>query len=92
MLQTQCKLNEVGIMNLEKSYEMDPIWTGFNEVFREKMNKKVWEKVLYFQFFRIFCVPQTRVLACPFLVSTGMLCILYFHSVILVWFSMMKPE
>ena len=33
-----------GVMNLEKGYEMDPIWSGFNEVFREMLNKKVRER------------------------------------------------
>ena len=33
-----------GVMNLEKGYEMDPIWSGFNEVFREMLNKKVCER------------------------------------------------
>ena len=33
-----------GIMNLEKGYEMDPIRSGFNEVFREMLNKKCREK------------------------------------------------
>ena len=33
-----------GIMNLEKGYEMDPIWSGFNEVFREMLNNKGREK------------------------------------------------
>ena len=30
-----------GIMNLEKGYEMDPIWSGFNGVFREMMDRKI---------------------------------------------------
>ena len=30
-----------GIMNLEKGYEMDPIWSGFNGVFREMMDGKI---------------------------------------------------
>ena len=29
-----------GIMNLEKGYEMDPIWSGFNGVFREMIDAK----------------------------------------------------
>ena len=33
-----------GVMNLEKGYEMDHIWSGFNEVFREMLNKKVRER------------------------------------------------
>ena len=33
-----------GVMNLEKGYEMDPLWSGFNEVFREMLNKKVRER------------------------------------------------
>ena len=32
-----------GIMHLEKGYEMDLIWSGFNKVFRER-TKKNWEK------------------------------------------------
>ena len=57
-------------MNLEKGYEMDPIWSGFNEVFREMLNKKVRERqVLCFQFARILCMLGTRLLAFPFLVS-----------------------
>ena len=30
-----------GIMNLEKGNEMDPIWSGFNGVFREMMDRKI---------------------------------------------------
>ena len=30
-----------GIMNLEKGYEMDPIWSGFNGAFREMMDGKI---------------------------------------------------
>ena len=33
-----------GIMNLEEGCEMDPIWSGFNEVFREMLNKKCRDK------------------------------------------------
>ena len=33
-----------GIMNLAKGYKMDPIWSCFDEVFREMLNKKVREK------------------------------------------------
>ena len=33
-----------GVMNLEKGYEMDPIWSGFNEVFSEMLSKKVRER------------------------------------------------
>ena len=33
-----------GVMNLEKVYEMDPIWSCFNEVFREMLNKNVCER------------------------------------------------
>ena len=38
------KVRSEGIINSEKGYEMDPIWSGFNEVFREMLNKKVPEK------------------------------------------------
>ena len=29
------------ILNLEKGFNLDPIWSGFNESFREIMSKKV---------------------------------------------------
>ena len=32
-----------GIMNCEKGCEMDLIWSSFNEIFREMLNKKVRE-------------------------------------------------
>ena len=35
---------EVRIMNLEKGYEIDPKFSGFNEVFREMLNKNGQEK------------------------------------------------
>ena len=49
-------------MNLEKGYEMDPTWSGFNEVFREMLNKKVREKqVLCFQFLYFLCATNNGV-------------------------------
>ena len=57
-------------MNLEKGYEMDPIWSGFNEVFREMLNKKVCERqVLCIQFFSYFMYARDKTVGISILVS-----------------------
>ena len=35
------KIEADGVLNLEKGYEVDPIWSGFNGVFREMMDGKI---------------------------------------------------
>jgi len=46
-----------GIMNLEKGYEMDPIWSGFNGVFREMMDGKILkDQRLSFSFIFCYCL------------------------------------
>ena len=49
-----------GAMNLEKGYEMDPIWSGFNEGFREMLNKKVREVDAMFSVFHIFLCATNK--------------------------------
>ena len=37
-------INHKKILNLEKGLDLDPIWSGFNEAFREMMSKKINKK------------------------------------------------
>ena len=34
-------IDQKKILNLEKGFNLDPIWSGFNESFREIVSKKV---------------------------------------------------
>ena len=34
------KIEANGVLNLEKGYEVDPIWSGFNEDFRAMLEEK----------------------------------------------------
>ena len=34
------KIKADGVFNLEKGYEVDPIWSGFNEDFTEMLEEK----------------------------------------------------
>ena len=52
-----------GIMNLEKGYEMDPIWSGFNGVFREMMDGKILkDQWLSFSFIFCYCLYVFHIL------------------------------
>ena len=34
-------MNKKDILNLEKGYELDPVWSEFNEVHRQGIAKKI---------------------------------------------------
>ena len=38
-------INHKKILNLEKGVDLDPIWSGFNEAFREIVSKKIQKGV-----------------------------------------------